>query len=240
MRRGSRALAQGRYDDAARFAGTMLANGGEGRNFQAAYALQVFHRHRDQGRLAEVADSVAAFVELRPDMPAWRSGYALLQLELGHPDVAASQLREIAADGCRSLPRDWLWLGALGHLAEVCAGLHDVEHADTLLRLLKAHARTNILVAHGVLSMGATARSLGLLCTNLGRVDEAEEQFRVAIDVNTRWRARPWMVRSQLGYADLLRRRGRPGDHAQAERLAAAARADAVRLGMAVPAGRGS
>ncbi len=232
MRHGSRALAEGRYDDAVRFADMMLANGGESRNFQSAYGLQVFHRHRDQGRLAEVADGVSAFIESRPDMPAWRAGYALLHLELGNDDVAASELTTLAADDCKAVPHDWLWLGAVGHLAEVCAGLRDTEHAPTLLRLLRTHARTNIVVAHGVLSLGATARYLGQLCANLGLFDEAEQQFRVAVEVNSRWRARPWLVRTQLAYADLLGRRGRPGDDTHAERLAAEARAQAARLGI--------
>jgi len=238
MRRGSRALAEGRYDEAARLVETMFANGRDSRNFQAAYGLQTLHRYRDLGRLAEVADQVTASIESRPDVPAWRSGYALLQLELGNHDIAAAELAELMSDNAKALPRDWLWIGAIGHLAEVCAGLRDVEHAPALLRMLQDYAWCNIVVANGVLSLGATARILGLLCTNLDRFDEAEEHFGTAIEVNTRWRARPSLVRTRLGYAELLRRRGHGGDHGHAERLIAAATADAARLGMAVPGGR--
>jgi DNA-binding SARP family transcriptional activator len=235
MRRGSRALLEGRYDDAERSAATMLANGGGSRNFQAAYGLQTLGRYRDVGRLAEITDDVAAFVESRPDMPAWRAAEALLHLEVGNHGAAASALGELAVDGCAALPRDWLWVGALGHLCEVSAGLRDVVHAPMLLRLLDSYTYPNVVIAHGVLSMGASARLRGLLCTNLGRLDEAAQHFDAAIELNSRWRASPWLVRTQLGYADMLCRRGGATDRARAGWLLDAARTGAARLGMVLP-----
>ena len=45
-------------------------------------------------------------------------------------------------------------------------------------------------------------------------------------------RARPYVARSRAGLAAALRRRGRPGDAAEAEKLSALAARDARRLGM--------
>jgi tetratricopeptide (TPR) repeat protein len=200
------------------------------------YALHAFQLHRDRGRLADIEESATAVVESEPDIPGWRPTYALLQLELGNHRVAEAELRRLVTHGRVEMPRDWLWLGALGHLAEVCAGVGDTDRAATLLRLLRPYARCTIVVANGALSMGSAARHLGLLCTTLGSFDEAERYFRTAIEVNTAWNAQPWLVRTYVGYAQLLRQRGDAGDDVRARRYADRGCAIAARLGMAVAA----
>jgi len=236
MRRASRALAQGHYDEAERQSATMLALGGEvSRNFRGAHIVQMFALHRDRGRLARTAEMVAAAMASSPDIPAWRAAHALLQLELGHRDHAAAELRDLVADNCRAIPHDWLWAGAIGHLAEVCAGLGDAESAPVLLDLLRPFARRNIVVANGVLSTGSADRHLGLLLTVLGECADAAHHFQAAVEVNARWNARPWLARTERGYADLLRRWRRPGDAARGDRLAASARAIASTVQMSLP-----
>ena len=236
MRRAGRALAQGRYDDAERFAAVTLAHGGEGRNFQAAVNLQTFQRYRDRGALGRIADRVVEFIEAFPEIPSLGAAHAVLHYELGNLDLAASALRDLGKDDFAAIPRDWLWVGALGHLAEVCAGLCDFDSAATLYRLLLPYAERVIVVAHGVLSMGAAARGLGLLAATLGRGDDAERHFRTAVDIDTRCGALPWLVRTQLGYADLLRSRDARDDATRARSLLAEAHATAARLGMRVTA----
>ncbi len=238
MRRAGRALAQGRYDDAERFAAVTLAHGGEGTNFQGAVNLQMFQLYRDRGALGRIADRLVGFIESLPEIPAWGSAHAVLHYELGHLDLAASAVRDLGKDDFAGIPRDWLWIGAMGLLAEVCAGLSDCDNAATVYRLLLPYAERVIVVAHGVLSMGPAARGLGLLAATLGRIDDAERHFRTAIDINTRCGALPWLVRTQLGYADLLLARGARGDVTRARSLLAEAQATAARLGMRVSVSR--
>ena len=38
----------------------------------------------------------------------------------------------------------------------------------------------------------------------MGRFDEAEEHFKQALDDNTRFRARPWVARTQFELARML------------------------------------
>ena len=238
MRRAARALAQGRYDDAERYAAVTLAHGGEGRNFQGAVNLQMFQLYRDRGALDRIAGRIVEFIESVPDIPAWGAGHAVLHCELGNLDLAASTLRDLGKDDFAGIPRDWLWIGAMGLLAEACAGVSDFDNAATVYRLLLPYAERVIIVAHGVLSMGAAARSLGRLAATLGRVDDAERHFRTAIELDTRCGALPWLVRTQLGYADLLLSRDARGDAPRARSLLAEAHATAARLGLRITAGR--
>ena len=236
MRRASRALARGRYDEAERLSATMLAAGGEvSRNFQAAHIVQMFALHRDRGRPERAAGIVAAAVASSPDIPAWRAAHALLQLELGHRDIASAELRDLVADGCRALPRDWLWAGAIGHLADVCVGLGDADSAPVLLGLLRPFTRRNIVVANGILSTGSADRNLGLLLTLLGECAEAAHHFQLAVEVNAHWNSGPWLARTKRAYADLLRTWRRPGDAARGDRLDASARAIASAVRMSLP-----
>jgi len=234
MRRASRALAQGCYPEAARLANTMLATGGEvSRNFRGVYAIQMLTLRRDRGDLAGAADIVTAAIAAAPDVPAWRAARALVHVGLGRRDQAAAELAELTDNYCAALPGDWLWAGAIGHLAEVCTRLDDPDRAEILLELLRPYARRNLVVANGALSTGAAARNLGMLCTVLGDFDEAEHHLRVAVEINTQWAARPWLIRTEFAYADLLRRRGQAGDQRAADRLLTSARAQAATIGMA-------
>ena len=65
----------------------------------------------------------------------------------------------------------------------------------------------------------------------------AEQHLTDAIALNRRIHAAPALARTQVGYAELLLRRGDPGDHDQAARLIDEASATADRLGMAGLAG---
>jgi uncharacterized protein HemY len=55
---------------------------------------------------------------------------------------------------------------------------------------------------------GAVSRYLGLLAATLGRWDEAENQFELALAANDRMGFRPWLARTQHDYARMLRGHG--------------------------------
>jgi hypothetical protein len=88
------------------------------------------------------------------------------------------------------------------------------------------------VIGWGDASMGAVDRFLAMLEATLDRWDEAVARYQQAVEVETRVGARASLVRTRACYSEVLRRRGRPGDEALADDLAAAARADAEALGM--------
>ncbi|WP_141955509.1 helix-turn-helix transcriptional regulator [Actinoallomurus bryophytorum] len=87
-------------------------------------------------------------------------------------------------------------------------------------------------------SFGSCARGVGRMAAIMGRLDEAIDALRTAVDVNLRLDARPWLTHTWLTLADVLRRRAGPGDHAEAAGLATRAAAEARRLDLPGPLAR--
>ena len=123
--RCTRAQLAGEFAEAERLAGETLAIGqrGHAENALHYYAMAMFNIRREQGRLGEVEDAVARFIEMYPAIPAWRCTQALLHVELGRAEAAREAFEVVAAPGFEALPRDANWLIALTLAAEVCAAL---------------------------------------------------------------------------------------------------------------------
>ena len=87
-------------------------------------------------------------------------------------------------------------------------------------------------------SFGSCARAVGRMAAVLGRLDDATDALRTAAEIDLRLDARPWLTHTWLALADVLRRRARTGDHAEAARLAVRATAEARRLDLPGPLSR--
>jgi DNA-binding SARP family transcriptional activator len=224
MRDAARALFQGRYAEAERHATAAVQSIDAGPDFLAAYAAQTFGLKRDLGRLSDVDSMLTELVASSPEIPAWLAARAVADVDLARLDSARSIVDNFAADDFTSLTRDWTWLSAIGHLADCCADLAVLnvpmpEAAARLHRLLEPYADRCIVLAHGVLCTGATARQLGGLAAALGRYDEAIAHFEAATATNRAQHALPWTARALLGHADTLLRRKEPGDIERAAAL---------------------
>jgi hypothetical protein len=66
------------------------------------------------------------------------------------------------------------------------------------------------------MSTGSMARSLGVLAATAGWLDIAERHLVAAIEMNTRFGARPWIARARHDLAKMLIRRDDAGDRARA------------------------
>ena len=80
--------------------------------------------------------------------------------------------------------------------------------------------------------MGSVAQHVARLAAQLELHDEAEEHFRMAMEMNSRMGARPWLAHAQADCADLLLERAAPGDAARARSLLQEARRTYEELGM--------
>src|SRR5205823_6570509 len=74
-------------------------------------------------------------------------------------------------------------------------------------------------VAAGELCQGSVAHHVGRLATQLELHDEAEAHFELALEMNARMGARPWLAHTQTDYAHLLLKRAARGDRARARVL---------------------
>ena len=238
--RCARAQLAGDFAEAEALAGETLAIGqrGQAENALHYYAMAMFNIRREQGRLGEVEDAVARFIEMYPAIPAWRCTQALMHVELGRMDEARACFESVAGPGFDALPRDANWLIALTLLAEVCGALGDAERARALYDLLAPHGGRNVLVGRGASCNGSASRLLGILAGALGEWEEAERRFAEARDMHVRMGARPWLARTELAWAEMLLARGEPGDDAAARERLAEAIVIADALGMVAVAGR--
>ena len=213
--RCTRAQLAGEFDEAERLANETLAIGQRehAENALHYYAMAMFNIRREQGRLGEVEEAVARFIEMYPAIPAWRCTQALMHVELGRLDEAREAFE--AVDDLAALPRDANWLIAVTLLAEVCAALGDAERARELHALLAPHGGPQR--DRGARRRAATARAsrlLGMLASVLGEWDEAERRFFEAREMHVRMGARPFLARTELAWAEMLLARGEPGDDA--------------------------
>jgi hypothetical protein len=201
--RASRALVDGRFDDAERLAAAAHAAGAiePVQNADQAFALQTFALRCEQGRLPELLEAVEAMVEAHPAVVAWRCAYAYVLAEAGDDAAARSALDQLAADRFGAIPTDSSWLGSLAVLARACEATGHAVHAPALYELLLPYARHIVVAGFGLASFGTVAHHLGLLAATMGRADDARAHFEDALAMADAMRARPWRARTERALA---------------------------------------
>ncbi|HET6867134.1 MAG TPA: AAA family ATPase [Solirubrobacteraceae bacterium] len=234
------ALSVGRFADGESRAQEALELGRRVRMTDAenCFAVQNFIAAMELGRLAELEHAVEQLAKREPEAMRWITGLAYMHAELGHRKQAASAFDPVAARGFAAIARDNQWLMRIATLADTCAFLGDVAHADALRELLLPYAGRNVVMVEGWACLGSAARPLAVLSATIGRWDEAEAQFQAAIDFNSRLGARPWLARTEFGYAQMLVARRCQGDTERAHDLLEKALATARGLGMTTLAER--
>jgi class 3 adenylate cyclase/tetratricopeptide (TPR) repeat protein len=191
----------------------------------------LFFLRLHQGRLAELEGMWAAIVQQPPGMHIMRAGLTLIRSACGKADEAAADLDRLAREDFGGIPRDFLWTPTLTMLAEACAGAGHRTSADALYTALLPHMSENAAIAQ-IVSLGSIARAHGRLATVLEHYDEAEKHYEMAIAANERMGFHAWTAWTRLNYGEMLLRRGRPGDRAQAVALLTGARSFAMEAGM--------
>jgi DNA-binding SARP family transcriptional activator len=208
--RCARAQMDGRFDDAERLAQETLAIGqrGQAENAVHVFAQAMFNIRREQGRLAEVEESVHGFIAMYPAVPAWRCTRALMYLELGREEAARSEFEAMARAGFDALPRDAQWLIAMTLLAEVCGRLGDAARAAELYEPLVPYAGRNVIVGRAATCNGSASRHLGILAGTIGEWERAERHFEDALAMHEAMGARPFVARTQVSWAEMELARG--------------------------------
>src|SRR6185295_5463549 len=108
---------------------------------------------------------------------------------------------------------DGYWLLSMTCLAFVFrTELRDRAIAEALHAHLRPHAGEAIALGNGRVCVGAVAWAVGALDAALERWDDAERHYDAAIRLHRAMGARPFLARSLVDYAAVLRRRGHPAD----------------------------
>ena len=228
------ALLTGRFHEAAELIEEARELGEHALSWNAAVAFraQLYMLHREQGRLEESRELLTRSAEEYPDYELWPCALAQIEAALDLEDESRQRLEALATDDFAGLPFDQnAWLVGMGLLAETAASLNDVGRGSVLYQLLLPYA-DRVTVIYPELGIGSVSRYLGILAATAARWDEAERHFEVALKMNERIGARPWLAHTQRDYADMLLARDGPGAADSAQTLLADAVGIYRELGM--------
>jgi hypothetical protein len=163
------------------------------------------------GTLGTFAPALAAQIESDPQLVVNLPVLALAHLQAGDRAAATAIFESFAADGFRAIPRDMLWMGAMGVLTHVCHGLGDTARARVLYELLHPFRERHLMIGI-VADWGSAERFLGLLAADPA---QADAHFERALARNA---GIPSMLRmTRADFARVLEARGE-GERAAAVR----------------------
>lgn len=173
---------------------------------------------RQAGRVAEAENAVRYQAARWPVLLTFQCMIALLLADTGRADEAIALLDDLLPGRNPAAPRDSLWLANTAMLAEAAARLGHADHVAAAHQALAPYAGR--IAVQGVTGwLGSVDHYLALTSTTLGNWDEAQTRFRAALTLHQAWGATPFITAILRGYADMLRRRDRPGDRQRAARL---------------------
>ena len=194
VRQGEEALLQGRFRECERRAGEAAQRRPE----QPAPALLAVAACRERGRAAEAEVLLRGVLTRHRNLAEGHALLGALLADLGRDAEARRQLDRLETSE--------LTPSVAALAAETAAAVKAPEHAHRLVAPLQAHTPA------GAGWHGSVARHLGLLGHVLGRWDEAESHFRVAVAANAQAAAPVLVAHTRRHYSALLRVRGGPAD----------------------------
>jgi tetratricopeptide (TPR) repeat protein len=211
------ALMEGRFDQAEQLIEETLALGQRAQSWNAevSHRIALFVLRREQGRLAELADTISRSVHEYPALLRFRCAAAHAATELGREQEECALVEALLARDLAHEHRDHEWLFSMALLAGPCASVGDAAAARLYALLLPYRNMYAQAPVEGI--FGAVAHGLGVLATALGRYDDAEHHLEAAIGLEQRMRARPWLAHAQHDLGATLLARGASGDRQRAE-----------------------
>jgi DNA-binding SARP family transcriptional activator len=207
-----------------RFAHEVLEVGrrAEARDALSIHAGMLFMIRRWQGRVADLVADVESLSAGPYALAPWRAALALVSIETGAVDEGRAAYERFGErfDG---VPRDFMWLGTMALLSEVCAALGDTSGASVLYERLRPFSGHFVQVSYTA-CWGSVERYLGLLAGTLGDLDAARSHCEAALRANGRAGAVLLVAATQQQYARWLGEDDVRGAQLRAQAAAVAAR----------------
>ncbi len=228
---GMRSLLDGGLDESEALAQQAFAAGQQSGRPLALNSFLIQHGFTlwERYRYGELEPTLRGFVAQNPLIVFARCALQLSLLQLERRDEARIEFERLAEEEFRLVPRDWNWLPSMFVLAEICAEVGEVKHAEILYRLLAPYLSHNAMLGF-VYSFGSIARALGKLAAICGHFDVAQAHFDAALAANRKIRAATWLADAQCELAGVLLTRGEGADREWAHGLIASARQTAEAL----------
>ncbi len=203
--RAMQILLDGRWEEAVQAADEVRAIGEHsGLSLQEAGVVTLIARG-EQLRMGELAEELEAHARRFTELPAWRTGVAWAYAQAGRVDAARTELDALLRDDFAMLPRDVNFDPGMAMLAHAAAELGDATLAAAVEPHLRPAADCWIVYGIGSATLGPVAYSLGLCSLLTGRVQDAVEDFELALAMSRSMRCRPYEAHASLGLATALR-----------------------------------
>ena len=201
--------------------GLELGQAAQNASSVAAFGAHLLYLRYLQGRFPESHAVALAFADHFAAVPALRLAYAFVCAEIGLHEEARRVIGEYTRDGLQSIPRDVFRLTCLDLLAHISGSLEDKALATTVYELYHPFAERVVIVGAIGPPIGSAHHDLGILATVLGDYDAAERHFTSAME----WEGPDGVPHGRMHtshyFADMLVRRGDPGDRERAHALVA-------------------
>jgi hypothetical protein len=197
------AAVQGRFGEAHDAMERAFATGRRAQlpNAVGVYASQRIMWHALQGRLAEIAPEIEAFVDAHPGGVGWRPVRALARLAGGNAVAARAEFQNLLATGLAPAERSVMARSYLAGLAALCVALRDREYAPLLYDRLARRAEA--WSVDTCQTLGPWALLLGALARLCGQPVDAVRHFETAIQLARRMGSPPIVARAQSLLASL-------------------------------------
>jgi hypothetical protein len=170
-------------------------------NVRMSQRLEVVRARGDAGQLrATAAEAVRWWVGAPEHAHAVAAGFFA---RAGDLDDARRELDVVRALPDHGEDRTYLWSVYVGELAVAAIALHDHPLCTELLDQLRPVATTCAVNGALVCFGGAHAHRVGLLCAELGRLDEARTWLLQAHRIHVALGARAWAAETETALARL-------------------------------------
>ncbi len=233
--RGMRAMIDGRFEEAEELALEARAGGERAGEplAQQFFAIQALTIYRQQGRLPEIAESVADLAGRYPAVRAWSVAKAAVLGDLGRLEEAGIEFERLVEGEFAGIPQDAQWAISNALLIDAAFALGDGERARFLRERLAPYRGLVVVAGRSAAARGPVARYLGLAAETAGDTEAAIADYEEAIAMSRRMGDRPFTAESAIELARVLLGRGAPGDPERAADLLDRSLDAAQRLRMA-------
>ncbi len=229
-----RALMEGRFSDNASLAQCFLEIGDRvhDQNAPQSFGAHLLLRLWEGDNLSAASPLLDEFIAKHPLIAAWKCVASFFYSE--NNELEGARIFDSFAElGFDSIPLDETWATAIQMLTGTCCNIGDSKRAEELYDLFLPGKMHHTIVGYGVMSFGSRARELGNLAGLMGRFEDAEEHFELAITQNQKTGATPWVAHSQFDFARMLSGQRNPARKERTRELVAEAQQTADLLGMA-------
>jgi class 3 adenylate cyclase len=219
--RGTRAVLDGRFDDAERLAAEALAGGQRAEEplSEQFYGIQMSVLHTLRGTVDEMIPVVRELGKRYPAIRAWRLALVSFLCESGRLEEGREEFERLAAHDFQDMPLDANYITGIALVSRAAWRLGDAERARLLYEMLLPYEGLTVVAGRAAACNGPVSLFLGALALTMSRTADAIKHFGSAIEMSRAMDDKPFLAQGRIGLAEALLARDGAGDTKRALEL---------------------